>query len=277
MKSKLVFLLVLSLVVIAPWTVAQTGKGSISGRITDPSGAVVPGVDVTITNRSTGVATKTKTNHDGYYEVNELLPDNYDIEVKAPNFKTVVHNNIVLQVEDRLTVDIRLEVGQVTETMVVTTEAPQLRTADAETGEVIDQNMIENLPSNNTGFARDPLLLLSISGDVQGGGQRAGWALGINGGGPYSGPNDTRINGGRTSSLEYLVDGVPISQNFGHVISNGTPAYDDVSEFKVVTNGISAEYGRLSGGAVSIGTKSGSNSFHRLTGTQAFAHQLLYV
>ena len=162
-----------------------------------------------------------------------------------------------------MSLNLKLEVGQVTETVTITAEAPQLRTEDAQSGEVIDQRMIEDLPSNNGGFNRDPLLLLRISGDVQGGGAAPDGTW-------WPGPGCRSVCGSERyphqrrpdKQHRYLVDGVSISQNFGHVISNGTPAYDDVSEFKVVTNGISAEYGRLSGGAVSLSTKSGTSDIH---------------
>jgi hypothetical protein len=263
MRLKLAAYFLILILACAPWAAAQSGTGIITGRVSDPSGGVVPGAKVTVTSTATDVASNFVTNQDGYFESVPLAPGIYQVSVAVPNFKTLLRNGIIVQVEDRLSLDLKLQVGQISETVVITAESPQLRTQDAETGEVIDQRMIDNLPSNNSFFNRDPLLLLSISGDVQGSGQRAGWNLVAgNGGGPYSGPADTRINGGRTSSADYLVDGVSVSQNFGHVISNATPAYDDVSEFKVVTNGISAEYGRLSGGAVSITTKSGTNDIH---------------
>lgn len=162
-----------------------------------------------------------------------------------------------MQVSDRIALDFKLEVGSVSETVTVTGEAPQLRTEDAQSGEVINENMIETLVN----ITRDPFKLLSLAGNVQGTGDRAGWQLGV-GQGIYNGPADTRINGGRSAGIEYLVDGVPATGGFVHNVANATPTEDDVQEFKVITNGISSEYGRLSGGVVEVATKSGTNAIH---------------
>lgn len=263
MRTKLACLLMFCLMVFAPWAAAQSGKGAITGRVTDPTGGVIPSAKVTITNTDTSVSSELTTNGDGYFQALSLMPGNYRIEVRSPNFKTLVRDNLVVQAEDQIGLDLRLFVGDVNEKVVVTAESPQLRTEDAQLGEVVTNSMLETLPSNNAGgIYRDPLLLLTLSGDVQGSGARAGTGLGIGLGGPNSGQADTRINGGRTGSIEYYVDGVPATTNTGHNVSVATPAYEDVQEFKVVTNGLSAEYGRLSGGAVSITTKSGTDGFH---------------
>src|SRR5664279_3510506 len=263
MRNKIVSLLLLVLVVFAPWATAQSGKGVITGRVIDPSGGVVPGAKVAVINEDTGVRVELTTNGDGYFEALSLTPGSYNLEVQAPNFKTLLRKGVTVQVEDHISLDLKLEVGQVNESITITAEGPQLRTDDAQTGEVITSDMLQTLPSNNNlGILRDPFLLLRLSGDVQGSGNRAGWNLGPNGGGKNAGVPDTRINGGRTGNAEYLVDGVPVTLNFGHTVSNATPSYDDVAEFKVVTNGIDAQYGRLSGGAVSVTTKSGSSELH---------------
>jgi hypothetical protein len=261
MRVKFAAILAMLVLALAPWASAQSGKGTITGRVTDPSGGVVPGAKVAVINTETGVRFETLTNGEGYFEAQALIPSLYDVEVTAPNFKTLIRKGVTVQVEDRIALDLKLDVGQVSESITITSEAPQLRTEDAEAGEVITSTMIQTLPSNNpTGLYRDPFLLLILSGDVQGSGARAGTGLDIAGG--KGGESDTRINGGRTASIEYLVDGVPVTSNIGHNVSVSTPGYDDVAEFKVVTNGISAEYGRLSGGAVSITTKGGTNGLH---------------
>ena len=262
MRVKFAAILVMLVLALAPWASAQSGKGTITGRVTDPSGGVVPGAKVAVINTETGVRFETLTNGEGYFETQSLIPSLYDVEVQAPNFKTLARKGITVQVEDHIALDLKLQVGQISESVTITAEGPQLRSDDAQVGEVITESMIETLPSNNGGgYYRDPFQLLILSGDVQGSGSRAGTGLNIGSQGP-GGQSDTRINGGRTGSIEYYVDGVPASSNFGHNVSIATPAYEDVSEFKVVTNGISAEYGRLSGGAVSITTKSGTSGLH---------------
>jgi hypothetical protein len=269
MRTKIAgWLLLVVFLLVAPWAAAQTGKGVITGRVTDPSGAVVPAAKITVIDAATGVRIETQTNGDGYFEAPPLIPSTYEVQVQAKGFKTLDRKGITVQVEDRIALELKLEIGQASETVTITAEGPQMRTEDAQAGEVITDEMLATLPSNNNvnGFLRDPLLLLTLSGDVQGtNGARAGYNLGpyaSGGGGKYSGIPDTRINGGRTGNIEYLVDGVSVTMNAGHTVSNATPSYDDVAEFKVVTNGIDAEYGRLSGGAVSLTTKSGSSAFH---------------
>ncbi|MEJ7606542.1 MAG: Plug domain-containing protein [Bryobacteraceae bacterium] len=142
--------------------------------------------------------------------------------------------------------DIALQIGATSDTMLVTDEAPVIRTQDAQQGEVVTSTFIRNLPQ----LQRDPLRLLTIAGNVQGSGDRAQ---------PGS---DTRINGGRTVGVEYLVDGITAGTGLGHEVIRNTPTMEMVAEFKVISNGISAEYGRLSGGAVELITRSGTNSLH---------------
>ena len=254
--ARLVVIL-LPLLALCATMYAQTGLGNIAGTVTDPSGAVVVGATVTATNVETGVKTTRPSNSTGFYEILQLLPGRYTLEAVAPGFKTFKREGITLQVEDRLTINVPLVLGQSTEVVSITAEAPLLRTQDAQTGEVVDNTFIMNLPQ----LQRDPLQMLTISGNVQGGGQRANGGAGA---AATSGANenDTRINGGRTSGIDYLVDGVSQTSGIAHTATTVTPGMEDVSEFKVITNGMSAEYGRASGGLVELVTKSGSNELH---------------
>jgi hypothetical protein len=237
---------------------AQEGTGGITGRVTDPQGAVVTNAKVIATNHATLVQTTAASNSAGVYELPNLIPGTYSVEASAPNFKKILRTSVLVQVEDHIGLDFKLEVGSFNEELTVTTQAPQLRTEDAQTGEVITEHMIETLVQ----LDRDPLKLLTLSGNVQGTGDRAGWNLSVTNGGFYSGPADTRINGGRPGGVEYLIDGVPATGGYVHNVTNATPTMDDVQEFKVITNGISSEYGRLSGGVVEVSTKSGENALH---------------
>lgn len=258
LRHFLLIVLLASLCLAACPLLAQQGTGGITGLVTDPQGAVVAGAQVVATNVGTQVRTSAVTNSAGVYELLNLIPGTYSVEVSATNFKNTLRPNILVQVADRVGLDLKLEVGSFKETVTVTTQAPQLRTEDAQTGEVITESMIENLVN----IDRDPFKLLILAGNVQGSGDRAGWNLSAKNGGIYAGPNDTRINGGRSAGIEYLVDGVPATGGFIHNVVNATPTQDDVQEFKVITNGISSEYGRLSGGVVEVSTKSGTNALH---------------
>jgi hypothetical protein len=251
-------IVLLSLCLAASLTFAQEGTGTITGHVTDPSGAAVPNARVAAVDLATQVRTVAATNSIGIYELPNLIPGTYSVEVSANSFKKILRTDILVQVEDHIGLDFSLQLGSFNETVTVTTEAPQLRTEDAQTGEVITESMIQTLVN----IDRDPFKLLILAGNVQGTGDRASGAqLGVNGG-IYNGPADTRINGGRAAGIDYLVDGVPATGGFVHNVVNATPTEDDVQEFKVITNGISSEYGRISGGVVEVSTKSGANAFH---------------
>ncbi len=248
--SKLIgtILTLLSLSLIA---FGQGGTGSINGRVTDPTGAAVVGAKVKVINTATNATKETVSNDEGLYQAVLLQPGSYSIQVEAQGFKKLERSDIPVQVADKLGIDLKLEVGSVGETTTVTAEIPLLRTEDAQTGEVVTYQNVQNLPQVRFGAARDPLQFLIISGNVQGSGSRA------------EGGSDTRINGGRAQGIEYYIDGISATTGVGRNISQAlAPNMDSVAEFKVITNGISAEYGRLSGGAVELVTKSGGNQIH---------------
>ncbi|MGD0579892.1 MAG: carboxypeptidase regulatory-like domain-containing protein, partial [Bryobacteraceae bacterium] len=249
-------------------------NGSISGTVTDPSGAVVPGAIVSATEIGMKTGTTGKSNSEGQYNLLQLRPGLYVIEAEAAGFKKLSRPNVKVDVAGRITVDLHLEVGGTSETVSVTGEAPQLRTEDAQTGEVINTTMISSLPQLN----RNPLELLRLSGNVQGTG------LSTNGTSPISSnpavgstdsPGDLALAGGRTGSLDYAVDGQNINSGRGHeVLANAIPTMESVAEFKVITGGMSAEYGRSSGGIVEVVTRGGTNQLHG-EGFEFFRNNLL--
>jgi len=247
------WLLVLLGVLAVP-TFGQAGSAVISGKVTDPSGARIPKATVTATEPSTGLKLSSVTTSLGEYQILNAPPGNYNITVQAPGFKTLLREGIKLEVDDKLTLDLALEVGQVSEQITVTMEADLIRTQDAQTGEVINELMIENLPQ----IDRDPMELLRLSGNVAGSGRVAG-GYGPNGDSGI----DTRINGGRMHSIEYNVDGINANTGTGHgVINAAVPTMESVTEFKVITDGLSAEYGHTSGGLVEVVSKGGTNGLH---------------
>ena len=245
MKKHWIAVIALAILASVPRPVfGQAGYGSIGGSIQDPAGAFVPNAKVTVTNTATGIASHSTSLGDGRYLAAQLPPGTYQISVEVPGFKKHVDSGIVVQVDDKLAINIRLDIGSPTETITISAEAPPMRTEDAETGEVVNNDFIMNLPE----IDRNPFDLIRISGNVQG-----------SEGGVSS---NTRINGGRTSSIDFYIDGDVVTSGRGHSITNQTPSMDAVQEFKVVTSGISAEYGRVSGGYVELVTKSGTNGYH---------------
>lgn len=220
---------------------AQTGNATLSGYIKDPSGAMVPAAQIAIRNTATNVTQKTQSSADGRFSVTNLIPGDYAITVQAQGFRTVDRGGVQLRVGDRLGLDITLEVGATADRVTVTAEVPLVRTEDAQAGLVIDNKRIQDLPQYN----RDPLAFVFLAPNVTGSSQ-----------------NDLRINGSRSKQIEYFIDGIPVTTGYLHDVPPSVPSREAIAEFKVITNGLSAEYGRLSGGAVQVISRSGTNDFH---------------
>jgi len=225
---------------------AQTGNATITGRVTDPSGAVILGASITATNTGTNVKRTTTTNQEGLYVIPNLIPGNYALAAEFTGFKKLEQEKVLLQVGDRVTLNLSMEVGSSAESVTVTGEAPLLRTEDAQTGMVIDNRRIQQLPQYN----RNALAFAILAANVNGASEQGNYGT------------DFRINGGRTNQTEYIIDGLPVTTGYKHEVPPAVPSMEAVAEFKVLTNGFAAEYGRLSGGAVVLVSKSGNNEFH---------------
>jgi Carboxypeptidase regulatory-like domain/TonB dependent receptor-like, beta-barrel len=243
------WLLLAVLVLFAPRLGAQGLFGTISGTVTDPSGAVVPGVTVTVTNVNTNVVTNLVTNSAGVYNATGLNPGVYNVQVDARGFKTAVAKGITLEVGANPRVDLVLEVGTTAQTVEVVAQAPLLQAQQSNLGQTVSRQQLQELPTATTG-GRSVYSLLYLT---------AGVSEQIGGGG---GDNaNLRINGDRPRSDDYVLDGTTIEQPvFGGQSFN--PAVDSIQEFRVETNSMSAEYGKTSGGVIIAVTRSGTNSLH---------------
>ena len=171
-----------------------------------------------------------------YYMISQIIPGRYRMEVQQKGFKTLIRGDIVLHVIDSLTLNFTMEVGTATQTITVTAEVPVLRTADAEQGLVIDNKRIMELPQ----YDRNPLAFIALAPNEYGG----------------------YFNGGRGNAVEYYLDGAPMTTGYEHDVPPSLPSKEAMDEFKVITNGVTAEYGRLSGGAVIMSSRGGTNNFH---------------
>jgi len=195
------------LVLSSTWALmAQTTTGTFGGQITDSSGSAVPGAEVTATNVDTGQTYRSVTPADGNYLIPQVPPGNYSLQVMAKGFKTLQREGLTLDVNGKATLNLTLDIGQVTEKILVTGEAPMLRTQDAQVGDVINSKMIQDLPQ----LDRNPLESLRLSGNVS----RSA---------TFGNQNDTRINGGRASGLDVLVDGNTILSGKGHFVTSNAP------------------------------------------------------
>src|ERR1051326_4331791 len=233
---------------------AQESRATISGTITDPQGALVPGAKVEVKNLATNVVTTVETNERGIYAVPPVNPGEYSVTVSATGFKTTVQSKIELRVADRLGLDLTLELGGTTETVLVMSEAPLLETQSSSQGTVLNKELVAALPTRG----RDVFDLVQMTAGVTG---RVQSTFGLR---PFdNGENGVRINGGQASTNEVLLDGVPNTQRESGGPTNVSivPPPEAVGEVKIQTNLYDAEYGRTGGGVITVSLRSGTNNY----------------
>jgi hypothetical protein len=230
---------------------SQGLTGGITGTVTDPSRAAVANANVTARNIGTNAEATAGTNNDGIYRIIGLVPGNYTVTVESPGFRKAVTAPQEVDVSTTRTIDVALQIGQPTETVTVSEAAVLLNSDDAQLGQTLRN--IPNLPILSGGNGRNPLQLVGLQPGVTmaiGSGQ-------TNALGPFS------INGGRTQSNNYILDGGDsndLAINVPDSVQQISP--DAIAEFRVVTGAMKAEYGRNGGGTIEIVTRSGGNEFH---------------
>jgi Carboxypeptidase regulatory-like domain/TonB dependent receptor/TonB-dependent Receptor Plug Domain len=229
----------------------QTTQGGIVGTVHDQKGANVPGVNVTVTNPSTGLQRQTKTADNGVFRVMALPTGVYQIRAEAPGFATTTTNGVEIGVDQIRDVEIMLKIGTKTETVEVQSDAALTQTESSKLGEIIDNRKVEELPLNGRDFAQLARLNPGVASSGGGGGQQGGEG-GVSG---YS------SNGQRSTSNNFMVDGIDNNDYFGGAAAQ-IPSIDSIQEFEVQTNTFAAEYGRNTGSVVNLVTKSGSNLVH---------------
>ncbi len=235
-----------------PRAIAQTAFGTVVGNVTDPSGALVPNAAVTLTNEGTGQRRTMKTTSAGTYAFVNLDPGNYTVQVEQTGFKTMQRKAIVVQVGSTTREDVALQVGNTKEEIEVTAAPPLIQTDSATLGSVVGQRTIAAMPLSGRNVNN---LLTLVPGVVAGGNTYGNPSTNIIGNGNY------QIGGGFGNQSIFYVDGVQtnIPENNSDTM---IPSQDDVAEFKVATNDVSAEFGGFAGGVVNISTKSGTNELH---------------
>ncbi|MGA9449248.1 MAG: carboxypeptidase-like regulatory domain-containing protein, partial [Candidatus Sulfotelmatobacter sp.] len=232
--------------------------GSISGTVTDPSGAVMADVTVTVTSMSTNVQSTTVTDAKGFYSFPALNVDHYDVTVNQSGFKNFLERGVRINANSAILIDIKLEVGQVTNTITVQSDTLQVETQSTQMGEVIEGSTITSVPLNGRSYI-DLLALQPGVSPYAGNDTAAGLVQA-----PISGSlnNGTQsINGGRPEANGFMVNGADAEEG----VHNGAaivPNLDSIAEFRIITNNFNAEYGNYSGGQINVVTKSGSNQFH---------------
>jgi hypothetical protein len=243
---------------------AQMETARVFGQITDPAGRTVPSAGITIVNLSTGIASETTSNDEGIYSISGLIPGRYRVTVKKPGFREVILDGLVLNVQDIVAQNVRLEIGSVAESVTVEASALNINTTDATVSTVVDRNFAENLPLNGRSFQTliqlTPGVVLTTSSN-----QDAG---------------QFSVNGQRAASNYWTVDGVGANigvsssaatgNGFGGALgsfsalggTNSLVSVDALQEFRIQTSTYAPEFGRTPGGQISIVTRSGTNQFH---------------
>jgi hypothetical protein len=252
MQRSLLLGLVLCLIVAVVPLGAQTTAGSIVGTVTDPSGAIIAGAAITITNMGTNIAVKTTTDASGEYVLTPLEVGKYSVAVEATGFKRSVRSDIQVNVQDRVRVDAKLEVGQVTDTVQVEAAAPILETDTSYLGEVVDSERIVDLPLNGRFFTRLAVLTAGTAPTPAGARDENTGGFSANGVRPYQ--NNYILDGVDNNSLSE-----DLSSQASFVVG---PPPDAIQEFKVQTNSMSAEFGRSGGAVLNVTIKSGTNDLH---------------
>lgn len=236
---------------------AQEVRSMLFGRVLDPQASAIVGATVVVRNNETGLAITLKTNEQGYYEANLLMPGTYELSAEVAGFKRLVRRGVTLPVSSRIEVNLPLEVGGVSETISVTADAPLLETNAVSTGRVLDNKTVMELPV----MGNSAMLLVKLTPGVQYGGVNNYLALHSNAGG-----SDYNV-GGNIGGNAWTLDGSP-NQGPGRRTAY-LPYTDAVAEFKVETNNFDAGIGQTSGAAISMISKSGTNEFH---GTATWQH-----
>jgi outer membrane receptor protein involved in Fe transport len=246
------WLAVLFCLVYPTFLLAQSTGGRIVGRVADPSGAVLANVKVTLVNEATGVSRDTQTNESGDYTFVEVVPGSYHVEFAQAGFKKNVQKSVLVEVNQVVTLNSTLQLGEAKETIEVTSEAPLVDTTSTQLGAVVNDRSVNQLPLN----ARDTYQFLQLQPGVQS-------QLGGNGDLFYGSDNAgaVSVNGGRGRANNFSVNGGDANDAFVN-LPTIQPVPDAIEEFRVLTNTFDAEYGRNSGAVVNVVTKSGTNQFH---------------
>jgi hypothetical protein len=225
----------------------------VSGRVTDSSGAVLPGANLELRNTATNVKLKTSSNAEGLFVFPPVIPGVYDVSAAAPGFSTAQLNGMNLEVGQSRTVNLALGPSPVAESVTVSDVAPLLTTTRADRGTVVENQFLVSIPL----ATRNPLLLVTLTSGVVPGNVLTPGDNSIS----QNQTNEFRINGGRMQTSEVLIDGASNTMTYNNQVA-AIPQVDAIQEFKVNTNPYDAEFGHTGGGVISYTIKSGTNRYH---------------
>jgi hypothetical protein len=268
MRSRIFSLFAILLLLACQTAWPQDARGTIVGKITDPSGAVLAGAQVVVSNPATGLRLQLASNNDGLYVAPLLPPGVYQVEVTAKGFKKAVRSGVEVRVADRIDISVTLEVGAMDQSVTVTAEAPLLNSETASLGTVIDSKRVASLPLSYG----NPFLLIGLTAGVT-----------FNGSVRLDRPFEPThivnysMGGTRGNLNDLTIDGAPstATANANEVTASYVPPTDIVQEFKVQTATFDAQFGQTQGGVTNISIKSGTNDFHGSAGYSFYRSNML--
>ena len=234
-------------------TVLAQSTATLQGSVTDSKGAVVPNATVTARNKGTSFERTTQTDTEGNYQIAALPVGSYNIEVKAQGFKTQVADQVSIEVARTVVQNFQMDIGAISETVLVTSEASVIESATTSVGTVINQRTVQEIPLNGRHFVDLGLLIPGSVTPPQNGFLTA----------PLRGQGSFGLNtaGGREDTVNFMINGVNLNDMVQNQITF-QPSINTVQEFKVDNSTFSAEYGRNSGAIANIATRSGTNDYH---------------
>ena len=232
---------------------AQVSSSALNGTVTDATGSVVPKASVTVSSAATGFTRSVATNDSGGYSLSDVPPGTYDVSAEAAGFKKAVIAGVRLYVGQTATTDIHLEIGQVTDSVSVTSSAPLLQESSSQVGTVIEGKLLTDIPLNGRNFLQLNLLSPGVTRSKN---SNTFDAVQIN---PTAA--SFNVNGQRGDYNLYLLDGATIKE-YQHGSNTFSPSVDAVQEFQTTTSNYSAAFGAEAGAQVNLVTRSGTNQFH---------------
>ena len=234
-------------------SLAQTFYGSIVGTVTDPSGAIVPGAVVTLTNLGTSERRTSTTDTGGNYQFVNLVPGRYRIDIESSGFKHLTRDEILVEVQAAVRIDAAMQVGDVGQVVEVQAQTPLLQTETSALGQVVDSRKVQEMPLNG----RNVLNLVALVPGVVPQGNAMANPTGQN----IFAFGNYQIGGGIAGQNAAYIDGAPLNVAQGSLIAL-IPTQDAMQEFRVQTNNLGPEFGRFTGGVINLTSKSGTNDFH---------------
>jgi hypothetical protein len=250
--GSLIFAVSILLLSLSLVSAAQQVGATLTGTVTDPSGAVVPGATVIVHNEDSGTDVRTvTTGGTGGYNVPNIPAGHYTVRVSTAGFQTYVANNVILNVAEKHTLDVTLQAGQVSQRVEVTAQNAPIQTTTAEESGTVTGEQVRELALNNRNFEQLVLLQPGVSSQLP---DKVGFGLQNN--------TSISINGARTGSNNWMVDGADINDSGSNGTLLNTPGIDAIQEFTLERSNYDAAFGRNGGGQIVVATKSGTNQFH---------------